>query len=139
MTDILLQHDGPVATVVAKQLINAAEGEDAAAALEILAGSLVSYTDDLKEGVAAALEGRDPYVPCKRCNAPLSFAQHRPHGIDRRPVVAPRLLGAELPAHAVEVIAGHVAAIVVGSPLAIRLSMCRAASPPVSMLIDSSW
>lgn len=33
---------------------------------------------DLKEGVAAALEGRDPYVPCKRCNAPLSFAPLRP-------------------------------------------------------------
>jgi enoyl-CoA hydratase/carnithine racemase len=50
----------PVATVIAKQLINAAEGEDAAAALEILAGSLVSYTDDLKEGVASFREKRQP-------------------------------------------------------------------------------
>ena len=33
---------------------------------------------DIKEGIAAALEDRDPYVPCKRCNAALSFAQLRP-------------------------------------------------------------
>ncbi|MDQ0474805.1 enoyl-CoA hydratase/isomerase family protein [Labrys wisconsinensis] len=49
---------GPVANIVAKQLINAAEAEDAAAALEILAGSLVSYTEDLREGVAAFREKR---------------------------------------------------------------------------------
>jgi enoyl-CoA hydratase len=51
---------GPVANVVAKQMINAAEGEDAAAAMEILAGSLVSYTSDLKEGVASFVEKRPP-------------------------------------------------------------------------------
>ena len=44
---------GPVAVQVAKQLINAADGEDAAFALESLAGSLTAYTDDLAEGVAA--------------------------------------------------------------------------------------
>lgn len=51
---------GPVATIIAKQLINAAEGEDAAATMEILAGSLVSYTEDLKEGVAAFRDKRPP-------------------------------------------------------------------------------
>lgn len=51
---------GPVANIVAKQMINAAEGEDAAAAMEILAGSLVSYTGDLKEGVASFVEKRTP-------------------------------------------------------------------------------
>lgn len=51
---------GPIANAVAKQMINAAEGEDAAAAIEILAGSLVSYTDDLKEGVASFVEKRAP-------------------------------------------------------------------------------
>ncbi|AKT36898.1 protein kinase domain-containing protein [Chondromyces crocatus] len=33
---------------------------------------------DLKEATAAALEDRDPYVPCKRCNTALSFVQLRP-------------------------------------------------------------
>jgi enoyl-CoA hydratase len=51
---------GPVANTIAKQLINAAEGEDAAATMEILAGALVSYTDDLKEGVAGFREKRPP-------------------------------------------------------------------------------
>jgi enoyl-CoA hydratase len=51
---------GPVANMIAKQLINAAEGEDAAATMEILAGALVSYTDDLKEGVAGFREKRPP-------------------------------------------------------------------------------
>jgi enoyl-CoA hydratase len=51
---------GPVAVTIAKQLINAAEGEDGAATLEILAGALVSYTDDLKEGVASFRAKRTP-------------------------------------------------------------------------------
>lgn len=51
---------GPVANTIAKQLINAAEGEDAAATLEILAGALVSTTDDLREGVAGFREKRPP-------------------------------------------------------------------------------
>ena len=51
---------GPVATTIAKQLINAAEQEDAAATLEILAGALVSTTDDLREGVASFRDKRAP-------------------------------------------------------------------------------
>jgi enoyl-CoA hydratase/carnithine racemase len=51
---------GPVATIVAKQMINAAEGEDGAAAMEIIAGALMSYTQDLKEGVASFRDKRAP-------------------------------------------------------------------------------
>ena len=51
---------GPLANIVAKQLINAAQGEDGAATLEILAGALVSTTDDLAEGVASFREKRPP-------------------------------------------------------------------------------
>ncbi len=51
---------GPVANIVVKQLINAAEGEDSAAIMETLASSLVSYTDDVKEGVAAFQQKRTP-------------------------------------------------------------------------------
>jgi len=50
----------PVAVQVAKQLIHAADGEDAAFALESLAGSLTAYTDDLAEGVAAFKARRAP-------------------------------------------------------------------------------
>ena len=53
-------HARPGRQQIAKQLINAAEGEDAAATMEILAGALVSYTDDLKEGVAGFREKRPP-------------------------------------------------------------------------------
>lgn len=51
---------GPVANLIVKQLINAAEGEDGGAILETLASSLVSYTEDVKEGVAAFQEKRTP-------------------------------------------------------------------------------
>lgn len=51
---------GPVANIVVKQLINAAEGEDSAAIMETLASSLVSYTEDVKEGVAAFQQKRTP-------------------------------------------------------------------------------
>lgn len=51
---------GPVANLVVKQLINAAENEDSGAILETLASSLVSYTEDVKEGVAAFQEKRTP-------------------------------------------------------------------------------
>jgi len=51
---------GPVANIVVKQLINAAEDEDRAAIMEALATSLVSYTDDVKEGVAAFNDKRTP-------------------------------------------------------------------------------
>lgn len=51
---------GPVANIVVKQLINAAEDEDRSAIMETLASSLVSYTQDVKEGVAAFQEKRTP-------------------------------------------------------------------------------
>lgn len=51
---------GPVANIVVKQLINAAEDEDRASVMETLASSLVSYTQDVKEGVAAFQEKRPP-------------------------------------------------------------------------------
>ncbi|KRE24730.1 enoyl-CoA hydratase [Bosea sp. Root483D1] len=52
---------GPVANLIVKQLINAAEGEDSAAIMETLASSLVSYTADVKEGVAAFQDKRTPH------------------------------------------------------------------------------
>jgi enoyl-CoA hydratase len=48
----------PVATTLTKQLINAAEGDDVAATLEILAGALITTTADRREGVAAFLAKR---------------------------------------------------------------------------------
>ncbi|MHB2167440.1 enoyl-CoA hydratase/isomerase family protein [Alsobacter sp. R-9] len=52
---------GPAATAIAKQLINAAEGEgDEAATLEGLAGSLAAFTEDGAEGVASFREKRPP-------------------------------------------------------------------------------
>lgn len=51
---------GPVAVQIAKQMINAAEGEDADLTMESLAGALTSFSDDLKEGVAAFREKRQP-------------------------------------------------------------------------------
>lgn len=52
---------GPAATAIAKQLINAAEGEgDEAATLEGLAGALAAFTEDGAEGVASFREKRAP-------------------------------------------------------------------------------
>jgi len=51
---------GPVAVQVTKQLINAAEGEEQAAAIESVAGALVAFTEDLKEGAASFREKRAP-------------------------------------------------------------------------------
>ncbi len=52
---------GPAAVAIAKQLINAAEGEgDASATLEGLAGALAAFTEDGKEGVASFREKRAP-------------------------------------------------------------------------------
>jgi enoyl-CoA hydratase len=51
---------GRIATVLAKQMINAAEGEEGGAVLEMLAGSLLSTTAELQEGVAAFRERRAP-------------------------------------------------------------------------------
>lgn len=49
---------GPVAVQTAKMLINMAEGEERDGAMEALAGSLVGFTEDLKEGVASFREKR---------------------------------------------------------------------------------
>lgn len=51
---------GPVAVQVTKQLINAAEGEEEAAGIEAIAGALVAFTEDLKEGAASFREKRAP-------------------------------------------------------------------------------
>lgn len=52
---------GPAATAIAKQLINAAEGEgDEAATLEGLAGALAAFTEDGAEGVASFRGKRAP-------------------------------------------------------------------------------
>jgi enoyl-CoA hydratase len=51
---------GPVAVQIVKQLINAAEGEECSSAMESLAGALVGFTEDLKEGVASFREKRKP-------------------------------------------------------------------------------
>ncbi len=51
---------GPVATMIAKRLINAAEGEDSGAAIEMVAGALASTTADMREGVAAFRDKRPP-------------------------------------------------------------------------------
>ncbi len=44
---------GPLAVETAKLMLNAAEGEDQAAAIEALGGGLVARTGDLAEGVEA--------------------------------------------------------------------------------------
>jgi len=51
---------GPIAVQLSKQLINAAEGEEEAFAIEAVAGALVAYSDDLKEGAASFREKRTP-------------------------------------------------------------------------------
>jgi enoyl-CoA hydratase/carnithine racemase len=50
----------PVAVAVAKQLVNAADGEAPEAAFEGLAGALASYSEDGREGVASFREKRPP-------------------------------------------------------------------------------
>ncbi|WP_437634151.1 protein kinase domain-containing protein [Sorangium sp. So ce854] len=62
---------------------------------------------DVKEAAGAALEGREPYMPCKRCNAPLSFASLLP--------VLKRLAAAPEPPRAS---AGAPAAAPAGAPAA---------------------
>ncbi len=51
---------GPVAAQIVKSMINAAEGEDADAPIEALAGALTATTHDLGEGVAAFRARRAP-------------------------------------------------------------------------------
>ena len=71
----------PVAVQIAKQLINAAEGEEAPAAVEALAGALAATTEDAREGVArvprearsqvprAVSDGIDRRARCRDCIA----------------------------------------------------------------------
>ena len=51
---------GPVAVQLAKQLINAALGEDTEMALEALAAGVAGGTQDIREGVASFREKRPP-------------------------------------------------------------------------------
>ena len=51
---------GPIAVQLAKQLINAAVGEDTAQTLEALAGGVAAGTQDMREGVAGFREKRPP-------------------------------------------------------------------------------
>jgi enoyl-CoA hydratase len=50
----------PVSVQLAKQLINAAEGEETASAVEAMAGALAAFTEDGREGVASFREKRSP-------------------------------------------------------------------------------
>ncbi|MFL5337859.1 MAG: enoyl-CoA hydratase/isomerase family protein [Geminicoccaceae bacterium] len=50
----------PVALQTAKLLVNAAEGEEASAAIEVLAGALAAGTADAREGVQAFRDKRRP-------------------------------------------------------------------------------
>lgn len=51
---------GPTAVQTAKLMINAAEGEESAATVEVLASAMIAASADLKEGVAAFHEKRKP-------------------------------------------------------------------------------
>jgi enoyl-CoA hydratase/carnithine racemase len=51
---------GPLALQIAKQLVNAAEGEDVAGTLDSLAGALAAGTEDVREGIAAFQAKRAP-------------------------------------------------------------------------------
>ena len=50
----------PVSVQLVKQLINAAEGEETASAVEAMAGALAAFTEDGREGVASFREKRSP-------------------------------------------------------------------------------
>jgi enoyl-CoA hydratase/carnithine racemase len=50
----------PVATELCKMQINAAEGEDRERAIEAMAGMAAALTEDVREGVAAYREKRQP-------------------------------------------------------------------------------
>jgi enoyl-CoA hydratase len=56
----VITRSGPLALEVTKAMINAAEGEEMAAALEALGGGLIARTADLTEGVTAFSEKRKP-------------------------------------------------------------------------------
>jgi enoyl-CoA hydratase len=50
----------PVSVQLAKQLVNAAEGEESAGTLEAIAGALAAFTEDGLEGVASFRDKRPP-------------------------------------------------------------------------------
>jgi enoyl-CoA hydratase len=50
----------PVAVQIAKLLVNAAEGEETSAGIEVLAGALAATTEDAREGVQAFRDKRLP-------------------------------------------------------------------------------
>jgi enoyl-CoA hydratase/carnithine racemase len=50
----------PVSVQLAKQLVNAAEGEETASAIEGIAGALAAFTEDGREGAASFREKRPP-------------------------------------------------------------------------------
>jgi enoyl-CoA hydratase len=50
----------PVAVQLAKLMVNAAEGEESSAAIEVLAGALAATTQDAREGVQAFRDKRPP-------------------------------------------------------------------------------
>ena len=52
----------PVSVQLAKQLINAAEGEESAVALESVAGALAAHTEDGREGALSFREKRPPRI-----------------------------------------------------------------------------
>lgn len=55
-----IARNAPIAVQAAKQLVDAAAGEGAAAAIESLASGFAAGTEDLKEGTAAFRERRKP-------------------------------------------------------------------------------
>ena len=63
---------GRIAVTLAKQMVNAAEGEEGGSVMEMLAGSLVSFTDELREGVAAFREKRAPRFGASSPKVPAS-------------------------------------------------------------------
>ena len=50
----------PIAVQIAKLLVNAAEGEEGSAGIEVLAGALAATTQDAREGVQAFRDKRPP-------------------------------------------------------------------------------
>ena len=56
----MIAERAPVAVQIAKQLVNAAEGEESSASIEALAGAFAASTADAREGVAAFKAKRPP-------------------------------------------------------------------------------
>ncbi|WP_437599273.1 protein kinase [Sorangium sp. So ce590] len=79
---------------------------------------------DVREAAQAALEDREPYMPCKRCNAPLSFLPLRP---------ALKRLGAALePPHAPSRMPAPAAATMRSAAVGTALTAAAAGAPGAS-------